>query len=99
MPVHEPRELGAEDGGGERDRRGEPAGEPVPARELGDHRDDADPHHRERHPPDEPRGREGEGAGRAEDRAVGAGQGGLRAGVRAQGGQGRRVRGEEGRED
>ncbi len=80
VPVHQPGDLRAQDRGGQREGRGQRAGQAVAAGQLGDHRDDADAHHRQGHPAQQSGGRERLGAGAAEDGAVGTGQRGCSAG-------------------
>lgn len=79
--VDQPGDLGAHGRGGERDGGGDPAGEGVAAAQLGDHREDTDAHHGQRHPAYEAGGCEPLGAGGREYRAVGTGQGALRKGL------------------
>jgi hypothetical protein len=78
VQVHQAGDLRADRRGGQRDGGRQHAREAVPAGELGDHRDHADAHHRQRHPADEARGGETLGAGGGEQGAIRAGHGGLR---------------------
>ncbi len=78
VPVDEAGDLRAQDGGCRREGGGEGAREPVRPCELGNHGDDADAHHGQRHPAEEAGGGERLGAWGGENRAVRTGQGMLR---------------------